>query len=98
MEYQGDTEDAAHGPVDILILNPIKTLCLRNQCTISTNRNGIKKSGAALTNLRPDVLLWLPWVLALKGERNPPHHVMKLLIGGASLSIVLCSLVSYSLP
>jgi len=69
MEYQGDTEDATHSPVDLLILNPIKKLCLRNQCTVRTNRNGVDSSGATLKNLRPDVLLWLPsGVLVLKGE------------------------------
>ena len=69
MDYQGDTEDATHGPIDSLVLNPIKKLCFRNQVTIQTNRNGVDSSGATLNNLRPDVLLWLPsGVLALKGE------------------------------
>jgi len=67
--YHGDTEDATHSSVDSLILNPIKNLCLRNGCTITTNRNGVDSSGATLNSLRPDVLLWLPaGVLALKGE------------------------------
>ena len=69
LTYHGDTEDATHSPVDSLILNPIKNLCLRNGCTITTNRNGVDSSGATLNSLRPDVLLWLPsGVLALKGE------------------------------
>ena len=69
LAYHGDTEDATHSSVDFLILNPIKNLCLRNACTVTTNRNGVDSSGATLNSLRPDVLLSLPsGVLALKGE------------------------------
>ena len=69
LTYLGDTEDATHFAIDALILRPIKDLCLRNGCTLTTNRNGVDSSGATLKSLRPDVLFWLPsGVLALKGE------------------------------
>jgi len=69
LEYQGDTEDATHSAIDLLVLRPMKLFCMRNGCAITTNRNGVDASGATLRNLRPDVLLWLPsGVLAFKGE------------------------------
>lgn len=71
MEYQGDTEDATHDPIDSLVLNPIRNLCLRNRVIVKTNRNSVDSSGATLKNLCPDVMLWLPsGVLALKGEEK----------------------------
>ena len=67
--YVGTTEDATHGPIDALIVKPIKKLCLRCGCAVQTNRNGTDSSGATLKNLRPDLLLWLPsGILAFKGE------------------------------
>jgi hypothetical protein len=65
----GDTEDCVHSFVDDLILRPLIELTQLQNCTISTNRNGVDSSGATLRNLRPDVLVWLPsGVLAFKGE------------------------------
>lgn len=69
LEYHGDTEDSTHAAVDLLILNPIKKVCLFGNCIVRTNRNGVDRSSATLKMLRPDVLLWLPsGVLAFKGE------------------------------
>lgn len=73
LEYHGNTEDCTHAAIDLLILNPIKKVCLYRGCNIRTNRNGVDSSGATLRNLRPDVLLWLPSnVLAFKGEDKAP--------------------------
>ena len=69
MKYNGDTEDCTHGPIDALIINPIKDLCLFRGVSVMTNRNGVDSSGDTLKNLLPDVLLWLPSnILAFKGE------------------------------
>ena len=69
--YSGSTEDATHAPIDALIVDPIKNLCLRCGCVVQTNRNGTDSSGATIQNLRPDLLLWLPsGILAFKGEEK----------------------------
>ena len=71
VNYVGTTEDATHGPIDDLIVKPIKKLCRRYGCSVETNRNGTDSSGATLKNLRPDLLLWLPsGILAFKGEEK----------------------------
>lgn len=69
LTYHGTNEDCTHSAVEALILNPMTYLCKFRSCSLRRNRNGVDSSGATLSTLRPDVLVWLPSeILAFKGE------------------------------
>ena len=65
----GDNEDSVHGLVDLLILRPVSLIGNGSNCPFAMQRNGVDSTGATISNLRPDVMVWLPSnVLAFKGE------------------------------
>ena len=69
LQKYGDNEDSVHSPIDNLVLGIMSKIGRYARCSFRMNRNGVDLSGATVSNLRPDVLVWLPsGVLAFKGE------------------------------
>ena len=69
LQKYGENEDSVHILIDNLVLRIMSTIGNNARCSFRVNRNRADYSGTTVSNLLPDVLVWLPsGVLAFKGE------------------------------